>query len=161
MLAWLILNWRWALPTGAAVALGVMLGVSRMELASERAARAEERYAAAELQAKMEKEAHEKDNQNAELARDLDAARAKADADIAAGRADFDRQLADVLRKRRQACTYNLPAAPSSAGAAPDVAAGSDGRSAAADSGRRLRELVLSLQADVKECVVFVNKIGR
>lgn len=161
MLAWLLLNWRWALPTGAAVTLGVMLGISRMELASERTVRAQERQVAAELQAKMEKEAHEKDNQNAELARDLDAARAKADADIAAGRADFDRQLADVLRKRRQACTYNVPAAASSAGAASDAAAGGDGRSAAADSGRRLRELVLSLQADVKECVAFVNKIGR
>jgi hypothetical protein len=158
---WLLANWRLIAEAAAVGILGVMLLITRAELNSERAARAAERQAAAEFALKAEKSARDKDNQNAELASQLDAEHAARVAEIDATRDDFNRRLADSLRARRQACGNGVPPAAGAAGQPASPAAGSDGADRANDSGRRLRDVGLKLQSDVKECWAWASGVGR
>ena len=167
---WLLANWRLVAEIAAVAVLGIMLGITRMELsseraarASERAARAAERQAAAEFALQAEKSAREKDNKNAELASKLDADHAARVADIDATRDDFNRRLADGLRARRQTCSNSVPATTDAAGQPAAVATGGDGGRGPVDiaSVTRLRVTVKKLQADVLECWAWGADVGR
>lgn len=157
----LLANWRWLLPTAALLGALGYGGIEHLKLVNLQAAVAQERYDAAKLMAEKEIEARQKDDQNAQLARDLDAARAKAAADAEASRAAFDDKLAGVLRTRRSTCPNGMPAASGNPGQPQSAAAGSDPGPRALAAGSGLRAMILSLQADVKECVTWAGKVGR
>lgn len=155
---WLALNWKWLLPAAGAAVLGVWLGLTRVELAQTKANWAVERADAAKAAADFAAQSAAKDAANAELARDLEVARAKAIADAAATRGAFADELRRATAAARRRC---VPVAPAAPGSDADPPAGSDGGHRSDALGLRIRDTVKSLQADVRECWSWAAAHGR
>ncbi len=153
------LPWKW-IGIGLAVA-GLLLAVHHDGAVREgrkwQALITAERAAADKAAADFAAKSAAKDAANAELSRDLEATRAKAIADADASSAAFDERLRNV-RKARSGC---VPAAAPNPGIPAQPATGGDGGRGGVDPASSLRTVVLALQADVKECVGWANKIGR
>ncbi len=158
---YLLDNWPAVALSVLVAVTSVWLGITRIQLANTRADFATFRAGVAMLAVAAESKARKQDADNEQLARDLNAARKKADEDMAAGRADFERKLADVVRARRAACRRDVPSAPGDTGTPAPVATGGDGPDPGNAAGVRIRDLVMALQADVKQCVLYANKTGR
>lgn len=170
----LLNNWKWLLPTVAAGVLTILLGITKFQLieahldaAKVAAAIAEQKIDAANLLLTLNAESAAKDDANAKLARDLDASHAQALADADASRTDFERRLADGLRQRqaqcRDGCSSQLPSPAPDPGKPQDVATGGDNGPGQPDfdAGRRLREVIKVLQADVVTCHAWAAQVGR
>lgn len=142
-------------------ALILTLGWSRLQLADERQARTEERAAALKLAAEIVDKNRQLEAKDAERARDLDAERMRAEAEINATRGDFERRLSERLRARRPACPNSLPAPTPSPGEPATAPAGSDDGHRTSPTGLRIRDSVKRLQADVRECWAWASQVGR
>lgn len=158
MLGFLLLNWKWLAPTVAAIALSAALGVSRIEVAHLQASWAQERANAEHAAAAFAARSAAKDAANADLSRDLEATRAKAIADDAAGRDAFAERLRRATLAARRGC---MPTATPAASGNAEPAAGNDDGRGAIDPGLRLREVIKTLQADVKLCWAWGASVGR
>lgn len=169
----LLLNWRWLIPTAAVAVLGLWLGVTKIELASARKTIAEtafkieaQKTEAAALLAKLNKAAADKDAVSAQFAIDKETDHVKAVQAIDDSRTAFERELARRVRtlpRRGDGGGCQLSPSPAPAAVSPGAATGSDGGYGQPDleSGSRLREVTQKLQADVKLCWAWAKGAGR
>lgn len=151
----------WILLGGLLAFIGAAIGGytygDHHRAAIDAAALAQERLAAEKAGAAFAAKSAAQDSTIAELSRDLEAARAKAIADADASSTAFDERLRNA-RKARSGC---VPVAAPNPGIPAQPATGGDGGRGGVDPASSLRTVVLALQADVKECVGWANKIGR
>lgn len=163
MIAFLVLNWRWLLPSAAAAALGLWFGVVKLELADLRASVATERLEAANLKARVAVENAAKDARNSELALNLDAEHAKHIAEMDSTRAAFEQHLADRLRHAGTGCRNVVSPGPAAPGHAADATAGGDAGRGGVDpvAVSRVRDVTLMLQDEVKTCWAWAAVVGR
>lgn len=162
---WLLSNWKLLAAAVPAVILGIWLGVVKMEntnlrlqIANLKLAQAQLAADSAQVAADAEKRARDAENKAAEAARSIDEQHAKDTAAADAGRADFAVRLRNAKASAR--CnSLPTPADHPSLGA--DTASGGDGGLRSADSGNRLRNAALSLQAYAKAAQAFALSCGR
>ncbi len=114
----LLVNWKWLIPSVVAAALGIMLGIARIELVDIRAAIAKQQAEASQLLADRTGQVLAKEREAADLNAKLETTYAKAATDAA----DADVRLRDALRVRRiasdRSCRGNpMPAGASAGGA--------------------------------------------
>jgi hypothetical protein len=112
---------------------------------------------AATMQAAAEKRTHEADLRAAEAAATGEAQHAKDLETINAGAAAFGVRLAAARSGR---CN-SLPLAPPNPGQPAEPAARSDGGYRGDDPANSLRAVAMKLQSDVKECVNYMQQVGR
>lgn len=140
--------------------MGGNLHGHRAERAVWRLVQAQERAEASRIQAQAEKAAREAQERVETANRAIEEEHAKAIADAAASRDDFERRLRDATRSR---LCDPVPASPPTPGDRADATPGGwDGfREPDFDAGRRLREAGLVLQAYAKACHSWAEQVGR
>lgn len=151
------------LALGAVLAfLGAFLGGMGYQHSRDKAEygaqQAQFQAAAAQMATDAEKRARDADNKAVEAARTAEEQHARDLQTIDAGSTAF----AERLRLAKAGAGRNcVPTAATPASQPASVAAGSDGTGGEPDPGSRLREVALSLQADVKGCWAWAAGVGR
>ena len=162
----LLANWRWLLPSLIAIGLGIWVGVVKLEvaglhatIANMKAADAQELAAARQIGEDAEKRAHDADLRADKAAADGEAQHAKDLADIDAGNAAWTNRLRAARATGSGRC--NVPAPPTNPSQPAQPAPRGDGGRAGDDPANSLRDTALKLQADVRECVLFLQQVGK
>lgn len=172
MIVFLLANWRWLLPSAAAVGLGILLGFSRIEVADLHAAAAKTALAiqtqktnAAEMLADETKRVRDAESKAADLNAQLEKAHADADAKTAAASITLNGAMSEWVRRHPPIRCGNggqvANGANQGAAQPPDATPGSDERlpSGSAAFIQSCARAANILAASVRECHSFTEHL--
>lgn len=167
MILFLLTNWRWLAPSLLAAALGIMLGISRIELSTDHAKINRQNAEASALLTQLTETAAKKDSAAAEFARNLDEVHTNAAHEIALAGDTSQRAFTEQLRRiaaGRPSCAGTGTAEAFNAGLLADSARVRQDRLLEGIA-ERLKRLGIGANANAElirdVCVPWANQVGR